>query len=425
MLEALIIENNISLQQAIDNQLKELDYHTHVAATLSEAQSFLQENTVNLAVISEELPDGLGFEFWKGVKGNRAFTNTQAIIVTKSNYDYKKRTFESGALAYLPKDEIEPSLKNLLKNITSVIGTIQYPGSNVLLIIGDEFQRNYIKGLIEFTNLKVFDFAEVEPALYLLKNDAPFIDIVLIDCNKSNDYLPLIEYLKDSDLYSQAPVLIITTSEMVSFKYEFSVFGISDFILKPFDSGEFYLKLRTHLRTKYIMDLLDAKSKLLTISAITDELTMLYNRRFFLDNLKREDNRHRRKNTTYSVIMLDIDYFKKINDNFGHNTGDMVLVSLAKTIKSNIRSIDILSRYGGEEFIILLPETNKKSAVNVANKLLNTVKSMKLDFRKEPITVSMGVASSDEVGSYEEIISVADERLYKAKNNGRDRVEYE
>jgi len=81
------------------------------------------------------LQDCSGFDFWKEVKSNKAFVNTQAIIVTKSNYDYKKRTFESGALAYLPKDEVEPSLKNLLKNITSVIGAIQYPGSNILLII--------------------------------------------------------------------------------------------------------------------------------------------------------------------------------------------------------------------------------------------------------------------------------------------------
>ncbi|MCA1932123.1 MAG: GGDEF domain-containing protein, partial [Calditerrivibrio sp.] len=141
--------------------------------------------------------------------------------------------------------------------------------------------------------------------------------------------------------------------------------------------------------------------------------------------LVKEDNRHKRTNSEYSIMLLDIDHFKSINDNFGHGTGDLVLYNVGQTIRRSVRNIDIVARYGGEEFIILLPDTNKKNALVVADKILKNIRDIKLDFRDEPITVSIGVSSSKETDNFEKAISLADERLYKAKNNGRNRVEYD
>ncbi|MEF3254715.1 MAG: diguanylate cyclase [Deferribacterales bacterium] len=259
-----------------------------------------------------------------------------------------------------------------------------------------------------------------------LEKEKPTIDLAILDyfleeatCSE------LIFYLRNNKLYEQTSVVVLTVSDDVAHKYEIFIIGGNDFIIKPFDTSEFYLRVRNQLKTKYLIDMLDAKNKLLTITSITDELTKLYNRRFFWENLIKEDNRHKRNDSEYSILLMDIDHFKKINDTYGHSGGDTVLYNVAQTIKKSVRNIDVVARYGGEEFIVLLPDTSKNNALVVANKILNAVKSINLDFLKGPVTISIGLASSKETDNYEKTINLADERLYKAKNNGRNRVEYD
>jgi len=161
-------------------------------------------------------------------------------------------------------------------------------------------------------------------------------------------------------------------------------------------------------------------------SAFTDELTGVGNRRHFLELARHEIRRARRSGKPLSAVMLDADFFKKVNDNFGHQVGDEVLRMLARICEESLRESDVLGRYGGEEFAILFPETDVIKAKDVAERIRKAVAAEVVETEDGPvrITVSMGVASGmgKDVG-IDAILERADAALYVAKENGRDRVE--
>lgn len=166
--------------------------------------------------------------------------------------------------------------------------------------------------------------------------------------------------------------------------------------------------------------------------AITDSLTGLYNRRFLMDKLEEEIKRSRRYSHALSILMIDIDFFKKVNDTYGHHAGDRILSDFASFLVENSRTTDTIGRYGGEEFIVILPETKPRAAVHFAENLrkMLTTKKFPIDnFIQLGITISIGVVGfsgehAKEIRGVDSMINSADKALYIAKKNGRNRVEY-
>lgn len=173
---------------------------------------------------------------------------------------------------------------------------------------------------------------------------------------------------------------------------------------------------------------LEEKNRILDNLANVDGLTGVFNHRYFQYALDQEINRSIRHGTSISLLFIDIDYFKKFNDTFGHQTGDFVLVEFARTIQANIRQYDILARYGGEEFVVILPETNTEEALVVAEKLRNIIETTPFrDNRQEyRVTASFGQACSkpgvEDNFNRDTLVSKADQALYEAKEKGRNRV---
>ena len=160
------------------------------------------------------------------------------------------------------------------------------------------------------------------------------------------------------------------------------------------------------------------------IDASIDELTKIFNRRHFIKLFQQEIERTWRTKRPFSILTIDIDNFKVINDSYGHNAGDVVLKMLAKTINNDIRKIDVFGRMGGEEFSLLLPETNSDNAVLVAERLRKKVSSLEIPVSNKiiNITISIGLTESRGDSGIEELMKTADKALYKAKNNGRNQV---
>lgn len=170
---------------------------------------------------------------------------------------------------------------------------------------------------------------------------------------------------------------------------------------------------------------LKEKQSELEILAMTDPLTGLYNRRYFFQNAQQEFKRAHRYQRPVSVIMADIDHFKRINDNYGHDVGDAVLTIIAAVLKKSVRNVDFLSRFGGEEFIIMLPETEKGAACLIAERILHEVRDTPFTHADKPFTVtlSLGLASLHEtVSDLEKLTKMADDALYQAKKNGRNQI---
>ena len=160
--------------------------------------------------------------------------------------------------------------------------------------------------------------------------------------------------------------------------------------------------------------------------AITDELTQLFTIRHFQHRMEEEVSRYHRYGQKLSLLMLDIDRFKSVNDRYGHPCGDFVLKELARILKSSVREVDVVARYGGEEFAILLPEADPKAASVVAERIRKAVEAHTFTFDGVSlnITISIGVASCPkDADNVKDLVSFADRALYRAKERGRNRVE--
>ena len=163
----------------------------------------------------------------------------------------------------------------------------------------------------------------------------------------------------------------------------------------------------------------------LTLRALTDPLTGVFNRRTFLDLSSKEEARARRRGSLTSVLMIDIDHFKRVNDTYGHPAGDLVIKTLAETATKSLRPTDILARYGGEEFVITLPETDRAVAQRIAERLRAALEKAVVSTEAGDIrfTISVGVATFASGISIMDAMGSADQALYRAKQNGRNRVE--
>jgi len=203
--------------------------------------------------------------------------------------------------------------------------------------------------------------------------------------------------------------------------------GADDYLTKPFDPHELKFRLRAGRRIINLLEDLAAARDLLLAKATHDPLTGLWNRSEIINTLEREISRAKRDSIPVCVIMADLDLFKHINDTYGHMAGDSVLKEVAKRLFSSLRHYDSLARFGGEEFLVVLPECNGANGVQVAERMRASIAKEPIDTPEGmiPITVSMGVASSSDLGDFnpETLVKAADAAMYKAKKAGRDRVE--
>jgi diguanylate cyclase (GGDEF)-like protein len=215
------------------------------------------------------------------------------------------------------------------------------------------------------------------------------------------------------------PVLLKSHKiENIRFKKRDNIYELTGFFIKTDNVLE---KGRIQLIIKDITE--DIKL------SIIDSLTCLYNRRFINEVLMKETERSSRLNKKFSLVMFDLDDFKKVNDLYGHFAGDNVLKSIAKLTDKGIRKADIAGRYGGEEFVIIMPETDKKTAYRVTERLRTKIGNKEImtpKKKKITITASFGIASYPEDGtSPEDLLLMSDERLYKAKKEGKNRTVFE
>lgn len=202
--------------------------------------------------------------------------------------------------------------------------------------------------------------------------------------------------------------------------------GADDYVSKPFHQDELRSRIKVGERVvKLERDLQEANEKL-QILAVTDSLTKIKNRGAIIGRLTEELSRSKRENVPIGLIMLDIDHFKMINDKFGHVAGDKVLVEIASRLQNACRPYDVIGRYGGEEFLVLLPGTDENETFRIADRLHDSVRATAVEVGGDElwVTVSVGAGSLLPEESVEEcqLIRAVDEALYKAKESGRDRV---
>ena len=188
-------------------------------------------------------------------------------------------------------------------------------------------------------------------------------DLILLDVILPGmDGYQICEQLKKTDESKDIPVIMLTSKAEPADKIKGLVLGAVDYVTKPFDAGELIARVNTHLRIKELYEALQEKNRQLQELANRDGLTNLFNHRFFHEQLSREMDRVRRYGGTVTCVITDIDFFKKVNDTYGHQTGDSILKEVALILQKGIRESDLAARYGGEEFALILVQTESQAA---------------------------------------------------------------
>ena len=302
---------------------------------------------------------------------------------------------------------------------------------SILIIDDSAATRKQIRSVL--TDAGLFDmFYEASDGLTGFKemvSSRP--DIVICDLfMPESDGFKFLKLKKSHQDLNAIPVLVVANKKELNNKFHILEEGAQDYVTKPFTPIELIASVKSNLKIKILQDeLVAAQKKLQVLETLSniDPLTGLYNRRFFVNALEKEFERLKRYNRTLSLLMIDMDHFKSINDKCGHPVGDRVLTVVSRILTTGLRRMDVCARYGGDEFITMLPETDKTGAVAVAQRYLNKIReyaATDICGKIKNVSCSIGIAYLPEsaINGISDFLKSADEALYISKNTGRNKI---
>jgi diguanylate cyclase (GGDEF)-like protein len=326
------------------------------------------------------------------------------------------------------------------------MASLEYAGRTVLIVDDDAALVEHVRQGLTPYGYRFREARDGAQALSAIREHRP--DIILMDVEMPGlggvEVCRIIKANSGEGGFGFIPVILMTARQAAG-KVEGLELGADDYLVKPFDMMELGARVKSMLRLKALQDALVEKNReldkankelarkreeLLALSR-TDPLTGLYNRRYFEERLQEEFARARRYRAPLSLAMLDVDFFKRINDSYGHPFGDEVLRAVAQVTRARLREVDLLARYGGEELIALLPETSPADALRACERVREAIEALQLEYSgldgaKQVVrcTASLGLASlpSPSLQTPEDLLRAADECLYAAKGAGRNRV---
>lgn len=248
-------------------------------------------------------------------------------------------------------------------------------------------------------------------------------DLLLLDILlKEENGIDLARQVLQHDAYADIPIIFVSSKNTGRDVAEGLELGVYDYIKKPFDQPELLARMHSALHRKRL-------ERELREQSIRDALTGVFNRRYFFNRITQQICLCRRLSTTFAVALIDLDFFKKINDTHGHPAGDSVLMHFAATCASTIRPYDIMARYGGEEFTILFPEASREHASTAVARIMKRIAEEEHRYEGTIIgyTFSTGIVDIHDIPAaeqltFENLLKIADERLYRAKREGRNRI---
>ncbi|HEX14155.1 MAG: diguanylate cyclase [Desulfurella sp.] len=413
----LICDDSSTIRAIIKKELQDY-YDLEIFDDGIYAYDFLlKDQRFDFAIIDGEMPQMGGFELLRRIKEELNLIFLPVVILTANEGDYyEKQAFNLGAFDFLKKPFKQGQLLRYLLDYFNE----ELTEGSVLVIEDSTIQNETICQQLRLKNMQPISANNaVEAMRYLLSGID--IDVILMDI-----FLPqytgydLISILKSDERFSFIPIVGLTAFKEKDILSEILNLGADDFIYKPYNINEFFSRVRANIRiSKLIKKLKETSEK--------DYLTGIYNRRTFFHFLENLTALSVRENKPLSFVILDIDYFKKINDTYGHDIGDFVLKKLAEIVLKMTRRADVFGRYGGEEFCLALPNTDLYGACLLANKIRSTISQTIMTFNKYKtisfsITISAGVAEFTKGMEIDTLVKIADKNLYLAKENGRNRV---
>ncbi|MDH4273088.1 MAG: response regulator [Candidatus Aminicenantes bacterium] len=451
--KVLIVDDSPVTVASLSQMLSNDHYQLVQAANGKEALDKAFSEHPDLILMDIMMPELNGFEAAKVLKEDSRTHNIPIIMVTAlDDPENKSAGQEAGAEEYLVKP-VRP--QELVARVNSLVTLKQYRDQldirnhsqwsfiidkdsddgrpepqkdlpQVLLVEDNEGDAQLVRHFLKDLPLRFERVAKGKEALQLAQSgsvDLILLDILLPDTNG----FEVCRQLRSTEKGRGIPVVIITCLDDMDSKVKSIELEADDFLIKPIVGRELQARVRILLEKKRQLDNLRSHYEKALSSAVVDWLTGLYNHGYFKKFLDLEIKKSLRQRYPITLIMIDIDNFKAYNDTFGHPIGDIILQELALVIRKSVREVDLVARYGGDEFAVVLPYSDGEGALRVAQRVDKAIKahgfSPKIPARGTQLTVSMGVAwyPADAV-HVDELIHTADQKLYGAKIKGKNQI---
>jgi len=427
------------------------EYKTITAYGGIEALEKVNSQSPDLILLDIMMPEIDGYEVTRRVKSEPHSRKTPIILITALDGTTEKiKGIEAGADEFLNKPvnaiELSARVKSLLrlkqyreqlKIRSQSREAFTLPSSKeettqtkdlpvVLLVEDNETDAKLIQKYLEGQQYLVKHVSDGEETISYAQGER--VDLVLLDILLPRmDGFEVCKRLKEMYQMRNTQIVLITCLSDMESKIKGIDLGADDYLVKPINKEELKARVNALLKKKACIDKLSTNYESALHSAITDSLTGVYNHSYFKHFLELETKRSLRQGNTLALIMIDIDGFKEYNDTLGHLAGDQVLRELADLLKSNIREVDLAARYGGDEFALVFPYTNMEKAQNTAERITRIIHEHLFDhdlsLPNQRLSVSMGMALFPEHSSdISELIKKADRSLYRAKEQGGNRV---
>jgi len=447
------VESSVKLLEAL--LLREY-YEVVSAYNGAEAIEICLGGQIDVVILDVLMPGIDGFEVCRRLKDDPRTTNIPVVMLTALNSAQDKITgLEAGADDFMTKPVNDQQLLSRVKSLARLkmvsdelfqrTGTVADTEVEALLVTK---LSGRFGGGEDAARILIVDENEIAAArLRVILGEDYFVDVAN-DANDAlikaieNDYdsivisadftyydpLRLCSQIRTIERTRLVPIILIVNEDEGSLVVRALELGVNDYVMRPLEKLELYARLRTQIKRKCYNDLLRQSLHRTITMAVTDSLTGLHNRRYLDTHLPVLLSRATGRERPLTVIMIDFDHFKRVNDQYGHDGGDDVLREFATRLRTKIRGMDVMCRYGGEEFAIVLPDTDLASAAAVAERIRDAVSEepFLLAGGKHQIamTISIGIASLRLMGgdTVEALFARTDAALYEAKKKGRNRI---
>ncbi len=421
--------------------------------TASDGPSAIQaviEQAPDIVLLDVMMPGMDGYEVCAALKADPVTTHVPVVMVTALNEVRDRvRGLEAGADDFLTKPVNDVALFARIRSLVrlkrasdewrareatavelGVTGATMdsvdegAPGRILVAINGLWDYEKTVDALREEGHQ--VDIAETDAEALSMAVEHDYELVALSDSDRDGDALRVCSQLRANAETRHIPILLIVPDGAEPRLAKALELGVNDYLVRPIDRDELIARTRTQIRRKRYEERLRENFAASVNAAVTDSLTGMYNRRYLKSHFERLSRRLRGSAKPVSLMVLDADRFKAVNDDWGHDVGDEVLQEIAKRIQSNLRGFDTAVRYGGEEFVVLLPDTPLAAAVAAAERLCQSIAATPMPISADPaglsVTVSLGVATAVDTLDLDDLIKRADDAMYRAKQEGRNRV---
>ncbi len=448
----LVVDDVAASARMLSAKLVAEYYDVIVAEDGPTALRLAERNDPDVILLDVMMPGMDGFEVCQNLKKNPQTMHIPVVMVTAlTDVADRVRGLESGADDFLakPVDDVAlmvrvrsmVRLKRMLnqwqmrEEITARLGLTTTPEGilddgrqgRVFVVEESRVERESLRKILAVEQASVIIFENAVGASGQAAAANPDVIIIGLDASGANESLRLVSQCRMGEATRYIPIILVGgegDGELLNKGLEI---GANDYVIRPVDEGEFKARIRTQVRRKRYNDGLQDNFVRNLSLALTDPLTNLHNRRYFSTHLESVLRRSVDSGKATSLLMIDVDHFKRVNDTHGHAAGDIVLKEIAGIIARDVRGFDLTSRYGGEEFAVVMPDTSVDIATVVADRLRDRVAATEITVHgiteKIRTSISIGIAQSVNTGeSPESLLKRADEALYEAKRQGRNRV---